>query len=247
MSTSARMAIDAMCAYTRDRGFDLRSPDQKLTYGNALIHRSRNLALACTRPDADVLFVDDDMLPPKEALVQLLSHRVPVASALCTSRMPPINLAVKLYDDASHQFIPVERMRPDKLVTDKFGVGAAFLLLSRDTIERLKEYYVSSRDWLEANRRCHDRMHVRAEFREKERARKEEIRRANWDREKYLLVFDYPVGENELQFGEDIGLCWHLAQLGIPVSIDTGVIVGHLGEHPYGPWDIPDQEEEAVA
>ena len=122
-----------------------------------------------------------------------------------------------------------------------------FLLLSRETIEQLKEYYLSARDWLEANRRCFDRMHVRAENREKERAHKAEIRRANWDREKYLLVFDYPVGENELQFGEDVGMCWHLMQLGIPVLIDTGVIVGHLGEYPYGPWDVRDEDEEAVA
>ena len=232
-----------MSAYAREQGVDIQTP----IYGNALIHRSRNLALAETRPDADVLFVDDDMLPPKEALVQLLSHKVPVASALCTTKVPPVTLAVKVYDEASDQFIPIQRFRPDTVVTGKFGAGAAFLLLSRETIERLKEYYLSARDWIEDNRRTFDRLHVRSENREKERARKEEIRRALWEREKYLRVFDYPVGENELQFGEDVGLCRHLIQLGIPVSIDTGVIIGHLGEHPYGPWDIPDQQEEGAA
>lgn len=235
------MAIAAMLEHARKEGVDLRTP----IYGNALIDRARNEALAFCRPDSEfVLFLDDDMLPRPDALVRLLSHQLPVVSALCTTRIPPVRFALKLYDEASDQFIPIQAIREDKVVTGPFGVGAAFLLMNRTTIEALKEYYFTARDWLDDNTKLLNRLHVRAEWREKERARKEQIRRGFWEREKVLRVFDMLIGENELKHGEDVSLSKHLIRLGIPISVDSGAVVGHLGEYPYGPWDVKEEEEQ---
>jgi hypothetical protein len=191
------------------------------------------------RPDCDyMLFVDDDMFPETEALMRLLRREKPVISPLCTTRIPPVKPAVKLYDSKADQWIPPsEPFPPNTVLTGEFSVGAAFLLIDRASIDALKEYYLSAHDWLEDNRRTFDRLHVRADLRERERKRKEEVRRGFWERDKVLRIWDYPIGENELQLGEDVGLCRKLQRLHIPVSIDTGVTVGHLGQHPYGPWD----------
>jgi hypothetical protein len=233
------MAIMGMVSASRKAGHSLNLR----TYGNALVHRARNDALATFGAGADyALFVDDDMVPEPEALNQLLAHRVPVVSAACTTRVPPVRLAAKVYDEKSDQFVPLEAIRPDRLVTGQFAVGAAFLLMDRATIESLREYYLSARDWLDENIRLLNRLHVRADLREKERARKEEIRRAHFEREKMLRVFDFPVADSELQLGEDIALSRKLVNLGIPVSIDASVAVGHLGEHTYGPWDLNHEE-----
>lgn len=229
-----------MLEYSKGAGVDL-SPK---FYGNALVHRSRNTALATVREDADfALFADDDMLPERNALVKLIERNVPVVSALCTTRVPPVEIAAKLYHAASDQYVPLDALRPDTLVSGQFAVGAAFLLVRREVIDRLIEYYLSAFDWMAENRRLFDRLHARGEYREQERARREEIRRANWERSRYLQVFDFPTAENEFQLGEDIALSRRLLALGIPVAIDTAVSVAHLGEHPYGVWDLKDPEE----
>lgn len=241
--TSALQAITAMFHYAKESGVDV----SLRLYGNALIHRARNTALA-TVSDADfVLFVDDDMLPEPDALARLVERNVPVVSAICTTKEPPVTIAAKKYDETSDQFIPLECVNLERMITGQFGIGAAFLLLRRDAIEALAEYYLSARDWLEENRRTMDRMHVRAEIREKERQHKEEIRRAQWLREKYLRVFDYAIAENEQQLGEDITLSKRLIRLKIPVSIDGTVQVGHRGEYPYSVWDVVEQDTPELA
>lgn len=211
-------------------------------YGNALIHRSRNQALVSTRPDADVLFVDDDMLPLEDALLRLVAHGRPVVSALCTTRIPPIQYAFKLYDEPSDQFIPVDRVRLDRMITGQFSIGFGFLLVSREAIGKVIEHHLSGNDWLTDSRRKNDRLHVRAEWREKERARIEEIRRTRHASEKYLRVFRNLETDEELELGEDTTFSRRLIQVGIPVSIDTGTVVGHMGEHPFGPWDIEEEQ-----
>jgi hypothetical protein len=235
-SANALAAIYRM----RDRTEDAGHATRLLMYGNALIHRSRNNALAASvRPDADyVLMVDDDMLPEPDALLKLLAHGVPVASAACTTKVPPVALAAKVYDSIADQFVPLDALRPDALCHGPFAVGAAFLLIDRKTIDALIEYHLSAQDWLDENRRLLDRLHVRTEGRERERARKEEIRRAHWERERLVRIFDFPINESELQLGEDIALGRRLLNLKIPVAIDSSVAVGHLGEYAFGPWNL---------
>lgn len=208
-------------------------------YGNALIHKSRNKALASIREDADfVLFLDDDMVPEPDALVRFMEHGVPVVSAACTTRVPPVQLAAKVYNEALDQFVPLDALRPGKLISGPFAVGTAFVLIDRRTVELLREYHLSGQDWLDENTRLLNRLHVRSEKREQERARIEGLRRAHWERERMLRIFDFPVSEGELQLGEDMAFARRLLKLGIPVAIDTEVAVGHLGEHMFGVWDL---------
>jgi len=234
-ASTSRRAINQMAFYAHKAGVGIVGP---VEYGNALIHRARNEVLAHIPPDVShVLMVDDDMVPEAAALTRLLDHDLPVVSALCTTRLEPPVLAVKAYHEESGQFVPMAAMKP-KLHTGKFGVGAAFLLLRRDAIDAMIEDYLSAADWLEDHRRLMDRLHVRNELRRKEQQRRAGVRRARMASEKWLRVFDFPVGDDDLQYGEDIGMSRRLIRLGIPIAIDATVEVGHLGEKMFTPDDV---------
>lgn len=223
-----------MIAHARQSGLDIVTR----VHGNALIHRSRNKALTSIREDADfALFIDDDMIPEPEALTNLVALDLPIVSALCTTRIPPVELAARLFDDQSKQFLQLRVMKP-KLHTGKFAVGMAFCLIRRDTISRLIADYLSAADWVDLRGREMDRLHVRAEKREQERKRKSEIRKVLYERDRYVRIFDFTVIDSEEQLGEDIAVSYKMLRLGIDVSIDARVQVGHLGEYAYGPWDI---------
>lgn len=229
-------AVMAMCKHSANQGVEVRVQ----RYGNALIDAARNRSLVEVRPDADsVLFVDDDMLMAPDALLRLMAHEQPVVSAYCTTR-PPVDLPFKVYDPKSDQFVPLYALKEGKLVQGQFAVGAAFLLVRRSTLGALVEHYLTAQDWLFFERRTLDRLHVRADLREKERARKEEIRRATFQADGYVRVFDRNLDANERRFGEDIDFSRKLVALQIPVAIDTGTVVAHISEYPYGPWDLDD-------
>jgi hypothetical protein len=233
-----------MVQFSQNRGVQVREH----VYGNALIHRARNMALAQMLPEAThVFFVDDDMLPPPDALVRLLDVDKPVVSALCTTRSyADLRIAAKVYDPDTDGFGGLGRINISKVVTGPFAVGTAFLLINRRTVELLTEYYLTAQDWVDENLRMLNRMHVRFEQRERERLRKESLRREHFERQQILRVFDYPVNEGEMQLGEDICLGRKLLNLGIEVAIDATTQVGHLGEYPYTISDVMQRDDETA-
>lgn len=235
---AARMALDIMVLYSRQNGLDV----DVLTFGNALIHRARNEALICTRPDSSVLFVDDDMIPQRDALLRLIDAKRPVISALCTTRTEPVRIAAKIYRTETGEFGWLDRINLSRVVDGQFAPGTAFLLMDRASVEAVKEYHLSAQDWLDENRTMLSRLHVRTGLREAERKRRETLRRRLWEQSHFLRVFDYPVNDEELQLGEDISLGRKLLHLGIPVSLDGTTPVGHLGEKAYSVYDMVDAE-----
>ena len=239
---SARMAIDAMVLHSRQHGLDV----DVLTYGNALIHRARNAALASVREEASALFIDDDMIPEKDALLRLADARRPVISALCTTRGHPVRIAAKAFNADTGEFGWLETVNLTKVISGPFAPGTAFLLMDRATIDKLFEYHLSANDWEDEHRCLCSRLRVRSEQRETERARRERLRWKLWQTEKYARIFDYPVTDDELQLGEDISLGRKLLRLGIPVAIDGSTPVGHLGEYAYSVYDMLDEKRQVA-
>ena len=233
---TALRAINDMVRYSRAAGTEIET----LLGGSALVHKERNLQLAKAPFDAThLLLLDDDMIPVPDSLERLLAHKVPVVSALCTTRVPPVKLVVHAYDERTDQFAPMHYMKPGKLHIGQFGFGAAFLLMARDVADLLIEDHLSAADWMEAHRRMFDRMHIRAEVREKERARREQIRRARYLANDYVLrVFDFGVTDQEVQYGEDVHVSRTLIRLKVKTAIDPECVVGHLGEYAWSPADV---------
>lgn len=238
-ATTARMAIDNMVLHSRQQGLDI----DVLTFGNALIHRSRNQALAHVRSDAAALFIDDDMIPERDSLLRLLEANRPVISALCTTRVEPVRIAAKVYDPDTRSFGYLERVNLSRVVDGPFAPGTAFLFIDRPTIDAVIEYHLSARDWMDENRDMLNRLHVRTGCRDAERVRRERLRRSLWETGKYIRVFDFPVNDDEQQLGEDIALGRKLLNLNIPVSLDGTTPVGHLGEKAFSVYDMLDASD----
>lgn len=205
-------------------------------YGHAILHQARNRAICQVEADYAV-FIDDDMVPEPQAIVKLLSLEAPVASAVCTTRGFPVQLCVRHYDHEKGAFYMMDQVPWDRPISGPFGVGAAFLALRRDVIEKLLNHYLTAQDWVLDNRLVHDRMCVRADRIERERKRKEERRRALFEKDKYARIFSFPVMDDEMECGEDIGLSTRLLQLGIDVTIDPTIRVGHKGDYVYSTTD----------
>ncbi len=242
MSVSCLSAISQMIRYADFNGYDVRTH----LYGNALIHTARNTALAAVRPDADyVLFVDDDMLPEEDSLVRLLRHEKPVVSGLCTSRTPPIGLVCKVWKPEEGQFQPLGKVNIEKVIEGQFAVGAAFLLLSGPTIKALVGYVVSGQAALDQMKGILDFVEVSDAARGRLKTYISNRLRARYVRDKIIQIFDFPYDPmTGLQYGEDIALSRKLIELDIPVAIDGTVCPGHVGEYPFGYWDVMAQEEK---
>jgi len=237
------MAMFQMIHYTETAGHEVKL----FLYGNALIHTARNKATGALRPDSDfVFFMDDDMLASEDALVRLIEDDLPVVSGVCTNRNPPVSMVAKIWDPESQQFRRVSRINLGEVVTAEFAVGAAFLLMKRGVMDRLIEYHLSGQDWLDQDRQRLNLLHVRSENRERYRQKLSATRQARWEAERYIVLWDFPIGEDGLVLGEDVSLCQKLHRLKIPVAIDGRVRIGHVGEYPYGVWDVLRQEEEGI-
>lgn len=233
------LSLFTMATYSRVKGIDVRFG----WYGNALIEHARNSALSARRPGADVLFCDDDMLCQPYALEWLRQMDAPIVAPLFTTRMEPVGITAKHWDEKTQKFRACEMIHDialNKAVVGYYAVGMAFTLVKAETIDRVLEHHLSGEDWLEENRLMFDRLHVRKEYRETERNRLEEIRRKRHAEGKAVAVFDRWRTDDDMKLGEDITFGRKLISLGIKTVIDTreANFVGHVGEYPYGPWDI---------
>lgn len=203
---------------------------------NSLIHQSRSQAIGqfvgsekyadCTH----LLMVDDDMVPPSDALLRLLALNEPIAAGLCTTRTPPITLTLFVVDaesgilPASHERIPV-----DTVIKGPFATGAAFILMDRATAGRVIEDHLGAHDWVRENAAQHGRMFVKKAAIEAERLRMEMKRRLLWGMNFHNRVFRFATDDHERQYGEDTSFFWTLFHLGYRPVIDTGLLIGHVG------------------
>lgn len=237
-SAQCAFAIEAMANHTAARGYDVFHP--KDVWGSAQLDRARNLSLQKIRKDSDfVLFVDDDMIPVTGALNRLIDHDMPVVSALCVTRSLPPKIAAKRYVHESGRYAALEHCPDNTVMVGDYSVGAAFLLVKTAVIAQVIEFVLSGRDWLELNRKAHDRLKVRSENREAERRRIEADRRARYETEGMAPVFQFTLMDDSgPHISEDHHFCRLLHALGIPVAIDTGALVGHMGDFPYSPTQL---------
>lgn len=236
-------AIQRMCSHTRELpGIDFASP---LLRSCSLIHTARNRALSCARPDADyVVFVDDDMLPPVDALERLLKHEAPIVSALTTGRehFPP-TLSVRKYDRERDCFYELTGYPENTLIKGDLGVGTGFMVIRGDVIKAVREDYLEANDWLADYKPILKRMGVPGKKIEHERRRRSQMRKES---ENPPTLFDFDWTQSGCQLGEDMSFCRRAIRLGYEVAVDTSVQVGHLGDFPYGPWNLEHKKAEEV-
>lgn len=231
-----------MCEYTRQKGFDLKQPSLE---NASVVTWARNKACTKIRPDADfVLMCDDDMLPEPDHLVRLMNHDMPAVSALTTSRgsFPP-TISHKIYNKEKDAFYLVEDFKENTVLVGPLGLGTGFLLLKREVIEKVREYWLSAQDWVDDNAASFKRMKVARPRIEIERKRMAALR-AKIDPPQLFELSRLPETQGVL--GEDIGFSRRLIMLGYDTAVDTTVQVGHIGDFAYGPWLLNTKSDRDV-
>jgi len=207
----------------------------KQTYASAMVDVARNKCLIHVSDQCEfILFIDDDMKPEPQAINKIVALNRPIASALCTSRTEPVQLALKKWDRVKEEFSNWDDYAPTSVIEGDYATGAAFLCVRMDAMRELVGYHLVAQDWLDWNRKLLDRLHVRKENREQERARKEALRRKNYEQQGLLRVFETEVHDgSDKRLGEDLIFCWRALQLGIPITVDPTIRVGHTGQRDY--------------
>jgi GT2 family glycosyltransferase len=89
-----------------------------------------------------VLFVDSDMTFPDNLLMKLLSHNLPVVSAMCFKRTEPYSPCFFKTCDISNSILQAEVYSFDEIPTKLFeveAVGMAATLIHREVLEKVKK------------------------------------------------------------------------------------------------------------
>jgi GT2 family glycosyltransferase len=81
-----------------------------------------------------LFFLDDDVIPPPDAIIKLMSHKKPIVSGLYYRRYEPLAPVMLRDSENGPQWIQ-EFNAPDLLEVDYVGAGC--LLIHRDVIKQL--------------------------------------------------------------------------------------------------------------
>lgn len=108
-------------------------------------------ALAAEPRVTHVLWIDDDMEMPADALERLLKHDLPIIGGLCHARRPPYHpiLAKKHdpvwgYNEGSYGFV---YEYPKNALVEVDATGAGFLLVKREVFEAIDAEFGAEKWW----------------------------------------------------------------------------------------------------
>lgn len=227
-------ALDRLLAFSKDFCHIVMRP----LIASSVVHWVRNQLVAnlyaSQIPFDYVLFMDDDMVPPPEALKILLERQVDVVGAVCTVRQDPPLPNARFYE-------------PDKFIfqtadIDQAGfwnvgaVGTGFMLLSKKVLDDVGEYTLSQR---------YAKKFMGMSEQEAERREKVERARCAGDNNQFWFEFlKHPTGHGEI--GEDISFCLKARECGYEIYADSTFAVGHIGSYAFGLQDYWAYREQAV-
>ena len=218
--------------------FEVCHPFLEPTLRQSVVHWTRNNALTLLnktlKPWDYVLFMDDDMVPPPDALSKLLAHQKDLVAAACTVRMDPPMPNFRYYHAPTATFHPCLTWPEGALLGGfNIGIGTGMVLLSRNCLTRVGEYYINCK---------YEQKYYGFSGAELDRLQTARQKRAKDTGDFWWFEFlKQPQGLGE--FGEDISFCFKCIELGIPVYVDTTVRPKHTGEYGFNLDDFLELRE----
>lgn len=184
-------------------------------------------------PDGDwLLFLDSDMVVPRETVLQLL------AAAQVTGAKIVGGLCVMIGDlgpiPTLYQFRPTDAITavqfdyPDNAQLQVAATGAACLMVHREVLEAFRARQAENKAWLLAQRKAGEPL-------VDELTRRDMIHDPSVDhgwfservRIKRIELPDGTEVADEHWMGEDIEFCLRMGGLGYPIYVDTSLQIGH--------------------
>jgi len=226
-------ALDKMLPVARE----VCHPTMRPLVASSVVHWVRNQLLATLYasdvPFDYVLFMDDDMVPPPDALNVLLSRKVDVIGAVCTVRQDPPLPNARHFNEERKYFQTADIDRPG--VWKVGAIGTGFMLISKKALDDIGEYTLSQRYFRE-------RLGMAKQFADQREM--SERQRASKDHNKFWFEFLKDPSSGEL--GEDISFCLKARECGYEIYADSTIQVGHVGNYAYSLEDYWYYRGEAV-
>lgn len=228
-------ALDRMLAYSKDFCHVVMRP----LIASSVVHWVRNQLVAnlyaSNIPFDYVLFMDDDMVPPPDALKVLLDRKVDVVGAICTVRQDPPLPNARFMSEKTFQFQTADIDQPGFWHVGAIGTG--FILLSKKVLDAVGEYTLTQAYWKKFHGMSEERA-IEVEKAERERHEK--------DNNKFWFEFlKHPSGQGEM--GEDMSFCFKARECGFEIYGDSTINVGHIGSYAYSLQDYWQYRDQAVA
>jgi hypothetical protein len=220
--------INALVKYSHEHGIQIiHTP----IIQSSSVHWTRNALivelLKSGKPFTHILFCDDDIVPPPDALCRLMSHGKDIIAALCTRRQDPPIPNARLFDEKRRMYEELWEW-PDGLI-EVGAVGTGFMLISRHALQQVAEVYFQclyekklygvSGEWVDlATRR----------------------RLEEFDKEPNAWWFKWLDREDCYgEYGEDVSFCHKATQCaGMKIYVDTTVQPEHMGDYGYSIQDF---------
>lgn len=236
-------AVDAMIRASRPLCILTPQPGISMS----VVHWARNELLTKLRqnqqPADYVLFMDDDMEPPEDAMYKLLAHDVDIIAGACTVRKdPPLpNFRVwnpeKMTYHTAFEWVDQQGRYMGEGLVEVGGVGAAFMLIRTPALDKIGEYWLScqfERQYFGMS----DEVARRIE--EGRRAHAKETGNEWW-----FQFLPHPHGDGE--WGEDLSFCFKARECGLKIFVDTSVCPGHIGSYSFKIADFLSYQAEVIA
>lgn len=168
---------------------------------DSLVMQARNQILAefCASDATDLIFIDSDIGWEVGALLRLISHNVPIVAGLYRRKEETVSYTVQFSDTHA-----VTRNRETGLI-EVTRVGAGFLRLQRNAIERMIDAYPGLR---------YSPPHALGET-----------------KDRYAL-FDTSLENGEFR-GEDYTFCDRWRAIGGKIWADPEIVLHHIGTMAY--------------
>lgn len=229
-----------MCDYARQHGITVYNGSS--FRDSSVVHWSRNQLLGnlikSKRPWTHVLYIDDDIVAPKDSLVKMVEHKKDIVGALCTRRQDPPIPTHRYWDEQNKNFKEILEWGTDEC-SERDGIGTGMLLISKHALEQVadvwfncmyeKEVYGVSDAWVAKHR---------------------EYRLARFDETGFAFWFDflYHIDKCDSQYGEDMSFCILAKRYAkIPIYVDSTIQPGHIGKYAYSIQDFLPFRQQVLA
>lgn len=207
---------------------------------SSVVHWTRNYLMAelikTQRPWTHVLFIDDDIVPPADAIVRMLDHKKDIIAGACTRRQDPPIPNFRWWDEKMLAFREIFDWAKGTLL-EVGAVGTGLMMISRKAMEEVANAYFNCLYEIEAY-----------QISEEVQQKLQKARLEFFDKHANAFWFRFLpglAGCNE--YGEDISFClmaWRYCK--IPVYVDTSIQPGHIGRYAFSIRDYDHYSGEII-
>lgn len=189
----------------------------ELAGGESLIPRGRNhlvskfMASDCTH----LMFIDADIQFDGNDILKLLHHNLPVVCGAYPTKSLGERYVINLVDSEKIGFFPNTK------VTEVADAGTGFMMISRETIEKMKESYPE--------------LHYEGDFDGGYQTltgySEEEISSMRKNLYSFFDTIHEPNSNNYLS--EDYAFCKRWRDIGESIFIDASILLNHIGKYTF--------------